>query len=58
MIHEGTFSNDLQENAESHNHSTTREAVESAVKANSKLLVLTHFSQRYSKTPKFDDEGD
>ncbi|KRW99919.1 hypothetical protein PPERSA_12595 [Pseudocohnilembus persalinus] len=56
MIHEGTFNDELQKNAESHGHSTIREAVTSAIKANAKQLIITHFSQRYSKIPKFDFE--
>ncbi|CAD8048110.1 unnamed protein product [Paramecium sonneborni] len=47
MIHEATFSDDLQINALKAKHSTIREAVESAILGNAKTLILTHFSQRY-----------
>jgi len=44
LIHEATFDDSLLENAISHNHSTIREAAEIATMANSKYLILTHFS--------------
>ncbi|CAK56055.1 unnamed protein product (macronuclear) [Paramecium tetraurelia] len=50
MIHEATFTDDLQKNAISRKHSTVGEAVESAILANAKTLILTHFSQRYCRT--------
>ncbi|CAD8043430.1 unnamed protein product [Paramecium primaurelia] len=49
MIHEATFTDNLQQNAINRKHSTIREAVESAILANAKTLILTHFSQRYCK---------
>lgn len=44
MIHEATFTDDLEKNAISRKHSTVKEAVESAILAKSKTLILTHFS--------------
>lgn len=50
MIHEATFSDDMQQNAINNQHSTVLEAVRSAIQARCKHLVLTHFSQRYYNT--------
>lgn len=44
MIHEATFTDDLKKNAINTKHTTIREAVESAILANAKTLILTHFS--------------
>ncbi|KAL4438109.1 hypothetical protein ABPG74_016888 [Tetrahymena malaccensis] len=49
FIHEATFNDDLQENAEKNMHCTVKEATISAIQANAWRLVLTHFSQRYQK---------
>jgi ribonuclease Z len=49
MIHEATFPNNLQQNAEDFLHSTIKEAVESGIKANCWRVILTHFSQRMQK---------
>lgn len=44
MIHEATFSSALYKNAKQNMHSTVYEALDSAIKAKSKYLALTHFS--------------
>ena len=49
MIHEATFTDDLQENAVRNLHSTLSEALAVARSAAAKHLILTHFSQRYKK---------
>jgi len=49
LIHEGTMGHDLLEDAKLKKHSTFKEAVEVAQKMESKEVILTHFSQRYSK---------
>ncbi|EAR89702.2 ribonuclease Z (macronuclear) [Tetrahymena thermophila SB210] len=49
MIHEGTFNNDLLEHAKKARHSTATEAIEIAMQAKVKALVLTHLSKRHSK---------
>ncbi|KAF7682502.1 Ribonuclease Z, mitochondrial [Astathelohania contejeani] len=49
MIHECTFTDDLKDKAIISNHSTISEAIEIFTVSNSKKLILTHFSQRYSK---------
>lgn len=50
-IHEATFDDELQGDAEAKNHSTTSEALDIAQLMGSKACVLTHFSQRYQKVP-------
>ncbi|KAK4504828.1 hypothetical protein PRZ48_002790 [Zasmidium cellare] len=50
-IHEATFDDELQGDAEAKNHSTTSEALNIAQLMRSKACVLTHFSQRYQKVP-------
>lgn len=50
-IHEATFDDELQGDAEAKNHSTTSEALGVAQGMGAKSCVLTHFSQRYQKVP-------
>ena len=50
-IHEATFDDELQTDAEAKNHSTTSEALGVAQAMGAKACVLTHFSQRYQKLP-------
>ena len=49
LISEATFSDELKEIAKEYYHMTASEAGELAKKSNSKLLYLTHLSQRYEK---------
>ncbi|WP_456371111.1 ribonuclease Z [Geoglobus sp.] len=49
LIHDSSFTSDLQEWAEYTKHSTAREAAEVAGAAGVRKLVLTHISARYSK---------
>ncbi|OQN97649.1 hypothetical protein B0A48_16513 [Cryoendolithus antarcticus] len=51
VIHEATFDDELQGDAEAKNHSTTSEALGVAQAMGAKCCVLTHFSQRYQKLP-------
>lgn len=48
VVHEATFSHELQETAIAKNHSTDREAIEIGMKLGAWRTVLTHFSQRYA----------
>jgi ribonuclease Z len=50
-IHEATFDDELQGDAEAKNHSTTSEALGVAQAMDAKACILTHFSQRYQKIP-------
>lgn len=36
-------------------HSTTSQAIDVGRKMNAKNILLTHFSQRYAKLPRFND---
>lgn len=49
LIHDSSFTSDLQDWAEYTKHSTAKEAAEVARMAGVKRLVLTHISARYSK---------
>lgn len=51
LIHEATFDDALQDDAQAKKHSTTSEAIGIGSQMNAKAVVLTHFSQRYQKTP-------
>lgn len=48
VVHEATFAADETEMASAYFHSTTKQAAETAKKANAKHLILTHISSRYS----------
>ncbi len=48
LLHEATFSDSLSEKAEETGHSTARAAARVANEAKTKLLVITHFSARYT----------
>ena len=47
LIHEATFDDSKQQDAEIKKHSTISEAMQIGQAMNSKHIVLTHFSQRY-----------
>ena len=51
VIHEATFDDELQADAEAKQHCTTSEALGVAQGMGAKACVLTHFSQRYQKLP-------
>jgi len=48
LLHEATFTNDMADKAEETGHSTTSVAARVANEAKTKLLVITHFSARYT----------
>ena len=56
-IHEATFDDELQSDAEAKNHSTTSEALGIAQAMGARCCVLTHFSQRYQKIPVLERAG-
>ena len=49
LIHEATFGDEMADRAKEDGHSTPSEAAQIALKANVKLLILTHISARYSR---------
>ena len=51
LIHEATMEDELELDAVAKHHSTTSQAIDVAERTQSKNLILTHFSQRYSKLP-------
>jgi len=48
LMHEATFSENLSDKAEETGHSTAKDAARVANEAKTKLLVITHFSARYT----------
>ena len=54
LIHEATLDNGLQEDAIKKRHCTINEAIEVSNAMNCEKLILTHFSQRYPKSPSID----
>ena len=56
LIHEATFNDSLEKNASENMHSTVGEAVSVARKMGVWRLILTHFSQRYSKNSMTGEE--
>ncbi len=50
LIHEATYTDKYIDRGLANKHSTAREAAEIALKSDVKILVLTHFSARYSNT--------
>ncbi|KAK3815639.1 MAG: beta-lactamase-like protein [Linnemannia elongata] len=54
LLHEATFEDDMEEEALKKRHSTTKEAIMVGEGMEAKHTLLTHFSQRYPKIPRFD----
>src|SRR5699024_6162046 len=48
LIHEATFNESLSDKAEETGHSTAKDAARVANEAKTKLLVISHFSARYT----------
>lgn len=57
LLHEATFDDELQVDAEAKKHSTTSEALAVGMAMGARRVVLTHFSQRYQKIPVMDTIG-
>lgn len=57
LIHDGTFSSDLEDEADEAGHSTVKEAAEVAKKSGVEKLVLTHVSPRYSDLMELEKEA-
>lgn len=57
LIHDGTFSSDLEDEADVGGHSTVEEAAEVAKRAGVQKLVLTHVSPRHTDLSKLEEEA-
>ena len=55
LVHEATFDDEMQGDAIAKKHSTISEAVGVGVEMGARRIILTHFSQRYSKIPTMGD---
>lgn len=55
LIHEATMEDELSHEAIVKMHSTTSQAIDVGKRMNAKFILLTHFSQRYAKLPRFND---
>ncbi len=55
LIHEATMGHDLLQDAMAKRHSTITEAMLIAEAMRARSVILTHFSQRYSKVPTLDE---
>ena len=61
LIHEATIGDDMLESASLKLHSTVSQAIKQGEKMRAKFTLLTHFSQRFSKTfylPEIDNFED
>ena len=55
LLHEATFDDDTKGDAIAKKHSTISEAIGVGVAMGARRVLLTHFSQRYSKLPSMND---
>lgn len=55
LIHEATMEDELSQEAVIKMHSTTSQAIDIGHRMQAKYILLTHFSQRYAKLPRFND---
>lgn len=55
LIHEATMEDELSAEAVTKMHSTTSQAIQVGKDMGAKNIILTHFSQRYAKLPRFND---
>jgi len=55
LIHEATMEDELAKEALFKLHSTTSQAIQVGKDMEAKNIILTHFSQRYAKLPRFND---
>ncbi|XP_044272419.1 ribonuclease Z, mitochondrial isoform X2 [Tribolium madens] len=55
LIHEATMEDELAAEAVIKMHSTTSQAIEIGRRMDAKYTLLTHFSQRYAKLPRFNE---
>ncbi|KAI1928829.1 hypothetical protein LOZ39_003386 [Ophidiomyces ophidiicola] len=56
LLHEATFEDDMVTDALAKRHSTLSEALMVGKEMRAKIIVLTHFSQRYREMPKIEKD--
>lgn len=56
LIHEATFGRGYEDHARVKRHSTTPQAIQIGRRMSASFTVLTHFSKRYNKLPRFEEE--
>lgn len=56
LIHEATMEDELEEDALAKMHSTVSQAIAQGHKMCADYIILTHFSQRYAKIPRIEQE--
>ena len=57
LIHESTYVKEDYDKADEYAHSTSTDAAEIALQSNSKQLILTHFSTRYTEFEELLDDA-
>lgn len=57
LIHESTMEDGMEVEAQKKTHCTTSQAIEVGRSMGAKFTLLTHFSQRYSKIPIFNEKS-
>lgn len=55
LIHEATMEDDLAVECRKKMHSTTTQAIQVGQSMRAKFILLTHFSQRYARIPRFNN---
>ena len=55
LLHEATFDDEMKNDALAKKHSTISEAIGVGVAMGARRVLLTHFSQRYSRLPNLSD---
>lgn len=58
LIHEATMEDELEKEARMKMHSTLSQAIEQGKRMNARHTLLTHFSQRYAKLPRIENNLD
>jgi len=56
LIHEATMEDGMEQEAKEKTHSTMSQAIEAGRLMEAKFTLLTHFSQRYSRIPLFNNK--
>ncbi len=57
LVSEATFTTEQEDKAFDYKHLSTKQAAQIASQSNAKLLILTHFSQRYTSTTEIEQDA-